>query len=101
VPESRTRFVAHAESVFKLPAPHLFTGGGAAVGAAVPLGTGNVRPITLHHERKRFPRLSDPMVMDGVDTFESKACDLSGFSAVNNNSNFAFRIVTEFESTAI
>jgi hypothetical protein len=39
--------------------------------------------------------------MDGVDTFESKACDLSGFSAVNNNSNFAFRIVTEFESTAI
>lgn len=42
-----------------------------------------------------------PNVMSSVDTFESKVCDLTGYAGVNNNSNFAFRIVTEFESTAI
>jgi hypothetical protein len=32
--------------------------------------------------------------------FESKTNNLSGFVGVNNNSNFAFRIVAEFESSA-
>jgi endonuclease/exonuclease/phosphatase family metal-dependent hydrolase len=33
--------------------------------------------------------------------FEAKTNDLSGITAVNNNPNFVFRIVAEFESTAI
>jgi hypothetical protein len=41
-----------------------------------------------------------PIVMFTTDNFELKQCDLSSFAAVNNNSNFAFRVVTEFESTA-
>jgi len=34
-------------------------------------------------------------------TYIARTNDLSGVPAVNNNPNFAFRIVTEFESTAI
>jgi endonuclease/exonuclease/phosphatase family metal-dependent hydrolase len=39
-------------------------------------------------------------VINAATTFESKVNNLSGFSGVNNNPNFAFRIVAEFESTA-
>jgi hypothetical protein len=36
-----------------------------------------------------------------IDTgFDREVVDLSSIPAVNNNSNFAFRIVSEFESTA-
>ncbi|HMJ65176.1 MAG TPA: hypothetical protein VK615_07475, partial [Candidatus Binatia bacterium] len=35
------------------------------------------------------------------DTFFSRTADLSSFPVVNNTSNFAFRLVSEFESTAI
>lgn len=37
-------------------------------------------------------------MMPAADTFVPLSCDLSAFPAVNNNPNFAFRIVTEFES---
>lgn len=39
-------------------------------------------------------------VINTAATFESKTNNLSGFVGVNNNPNFAFRIVAEFESTA-
>jgi hypothetical protein len=39
------------------------------------------------------------MITNGV--FESKTNDLSPLSVVNNNSNFTFRILSEFESSAI
>jgi len=38
--------------------------------------------------------------INAATVFESKTNNLSGFMGVNNNPNFAFRIVTEFESSA-
>jgi hypothetical protein len=38
--------------------------------------------------------------ISAATVFESKTNNLSGFVAVNNNPNFAFRIVAEFESSA-
>jgi len=38
--------------------------------------------------------------INGATTFESKTNNLSGFFGANNNPNFAFRIVAEFESSA-
>jgi endonuclease/exonuclease/phosphatase family metal-dependent hydrolase len=38
--------------------------------------------------------------INAATVFESKTNNLSGFVGVNNNPNFAFRIVAEFESTA-
>ena len=38
--------------------------------------------------------------MTAADTFVLFSCDLSPLQAVNNNPNFAFRIVSEFESTS-
>lgn len=38
--------------------------------------------------------------VSAATVFESKTNNLSGFTGVNNNPNFAFRIVAEFESTA-
>jgi len=38
--------------------------------------------------------------MAAADTFVQLACDLSALPAVNNNANFAFRIVSEFESSS-
>jgi hypothetical protein len=42
-----------------------------------------------------------PVVVGTAASFEAKTNNLAGISAVNNNTNFAFRIVAEFESTAI
>jgi hypothetical protein len=39
-------------------------------------------------------------VINAATTFESKTNNLSGLVGVNNNPNFAFRIVAEFESSA-
>jgi hypothetical protein len=39
--------------------------------------------------------------MSSAVVFESKTNNLESIAAVNNNPNFAFRIVSEFESTAI
>jgi hypothetical protein len=33
--------------------------------------------------------------------YEAKSASLAGYPGVNNNSNFAFRVVSEFESTAV
>ncbi len=41
------------------------------------------------------------IVMNGTNAFGHCAADLSAVPGVNNNSNFAFRIVGEFESTAL
>ena len=41
----------------------------------------------------------DLNAMSAADTFVVLSCDLSALPAVNNNPNFAFRIVSEFEST--
>jgi endonuclease/exonuclease/phosphatase family metal-dependent hydrolase len=38
--------------------------------------------------------------INAATVFESKTNNLSGFAGVNNNPNFAFRIVAEFESSA-
>lgn len=48
-----------------------------------------------------FVDFSTPISMAADSAFERKTNNLSGISAVNNNNNFAFRIVSEFESTAI
>src|SRR6266516_3690603 len=48
-----------------------------------------------------FIDLADPVVTYGVDAFEYHAQSLVGIKDVNDNTNFAFRIVTEFESTAV
>jgi endonuclease G, mitochondrial len=40
-------------------------------------------------------------ITNTTSSFEAKTNDLSGLIVVNNNSNFSFRIVAEFESTAI
>lgn len=40
-------------------------------------------------------------ISNTTTAFESKTNDLSGLAGVGNNANFAFRIVSEFESTAI
>jgi hypothetical protein len=39
--------------------------------------------------------------VSAASTFESKSNSLAGLAGVDNNPNFAFRIVTEWESTAI
>jgi nucleoid-associated protein YgaU len=39
--------------------------------------------------------------VSAASTFESKSNSLAGVAGVDNNPNFAFRIVTEWESTAI
>jgi hypothetical protein len=41
-----------------------------------------------------------PTVINAATFFEPKTNSLTGIAGVNNNSNFAFRIVAEFESTA-
>jgi len=41
-----------------------------------------------------------PIILSGT-SFEAKTNDLSALAGVNNNPNFAFRIVAEFESSAI
>ncbi len=40
-------------------------------------------------------------VMNDTDTFDSCSADLSAVPAANNNARFAFRLVSEFESTAV
>lgn len=47
-----------------------------------------------------FIDFANPVLLSADSVFERKTNDLSGISGVNNNANFAFRIVSEFESTA-
>ena len=42
-----------------------------------------------------------PVTLTADSVFERKTNSLAGVASVNNNANFAFRIVSEFESTAI
>jgi len=48
-----------------------------------------------------FIDFSTPIVITNAQVFEIKTNNLAGIASVNNNPNFAFRIVTEFESTAL
>jgi uncharacterized protein len=48
-----------------------------------------------------FLNFPTPVVLSGAGTFEPQTNNLAGIPGVNNNSNFAFRIVAEFESTAL
>src|SRR5205823_1201147 len=47
-----------------------------------------------------FIDFSAPTTMGTTNKFELKSADLSGYAGVDNNSQFALRVVTEFESTA-
>jgi len=51
--------------------------------------------------RRDFIDFSPAVLMSDADTFEHKTVSLSGIAGVNHNTNFAFRIVTEFQATAI
>jgi hypothetical protein len=48
-----------------------------------------------------FVDMAAPIVAQSGGTFFAKTCDLSGVAGVNDNPEFAFRIVAEFESTAL
>lgn len=48
-----------------------------------------------------FVDFPSPISLSADSVFERKTNDLSAIPSVNNNANFAFRIVSEFESTAI
>lgn len=48
-----------------------------------------------------FVDFSVPVSLSADSVFERKTNNLSAIPSVNNNANFAFRIVSEFESTAI
>lgn len=48
-----------------------------------------------------FVDFSTPVSLSADSVFERKTNNLSAIPGVNNNANFAFRIVSEFESTAI
>ncbi len=47
-----------------------------------------------------FLDFSSPVAMSAINTFEAKTNSLVGVPSVDNNTNFAFRIVAEFESSA-
>lgn len=48
-----------------------------------------------------FIDFPNPIIMAADSAFERKTNNLSAVSTVNNNPSFAFRIVAEFESTAV
>lgn len=48
-----------------------------------------------------FIDFSPAVLMSDADIFEHKTVSLSGIAGVNHNTNFAFRIVAEFQATAI
>lgn len=48
-----------------------------------------------------FVDFPNPISLSADSVFERKTNDLSGIPGVNNNASFAFRIVSEFESTAL
>jgi hypothetical protein len=47
-----------------------------------------------------FTNFPTAVSMNAATVFESKTNSLAGFAGVNNNSNFAFRIVSEWEGSA-
>jgi len=51
--------------------------------------------------RSDFIDSGSPVVMRDTNSFESQTVTLVGIAGVNDNANFAFRLVTEFEATAI
>ena len=48
-----------------------------------------------------FSDFASPVVLGDADTFEFQTINLVEIAGVNDNANFAYRIVTEFEATAI
>jgi endonuclease/exonuclease/phosphatase family metal-dependent hydrolase len=66
-----------------------------------PSGTGS-RYVRLQYTTNGSVYVDFPTSVSVASTsFESKTNDLTGFSGVDDNLNFGFRLVTEFESSAI
>jgi hypothetical protein len=57
--------------------------------------------LQFSSNRVDFIDFASPVVMRDANTFESKTVKLVGIAGVDDNSHFVFRIVTEFQATAL